>query len=103
MRYLRSVFALLLASSAASAADITIYGLDGSTSLVGIVGTLEADDADQFKTKTAYLPKAIIAFNSDGGSLIAGILIGETIRLRNFTTFVPDDFRCASACALAWL
>jgi tetratricopeptide (TPR) repeat protein len=48
-------------------------------------------------------PKAIIAFQSDGGSVIAGIEIGKIIRLRNFATLVPDNVRCASACALAWL
>jgi hypothetical protein len=29
--------------------------------------------------------------------------IGESIRLKAFTTFVPENARCASACALAWL
>jgi SPOR domain len=44
-----------------------------------------------------------VAFDSDGGSLVAGIQIGETIRLNNFSTLVPDGKRCASSCALAWL
>ena len=29
--------------------------------------------------------------------------IGKAIRLKGFTTYVPDQTRCASACALAWL
>jgi hypothetical protein len=38
---------------------------------------------------------------SDGGSVLAGIEIGEAIRLKGFQTLVVE--RCASACALAWL
>jgi hypothetical protein len=44
-----------------------------------------------------------VAFDGDGGSLVAGIQIGETIRLKNFSTVVPNGKRCASSCALAWL
>jgi hypothetical protein len=56
-----------------------------------------------FRQRVVSQPKAIIAFQSDGGSVIAGIEIGKIIRLRNFATLVPDNSRCASACALAWL
>jgi len=66
-------------------------------------GDLEPTDSDQFRSKTNFLSKAIIAFRSDGGSVVAGIQIGESIRLKGFTTFVPENARCASACALAWL
>jgi hypothetical protein len=48
-------------------------------------------------------PKAIVALQSTGGSLIAGIDIGTQIRLRNYTTLVPSGVLCASACAVAWL
>jgi hypothetical protein len=48
-------------------------------------------------------PKAIINFQSPGGSLTAGIDIGTQIRLRNYTTLVPSGTLCASACATAWL
>ena len=44
-----------------------------------------------------------MTFNSDGGSLLAGIEIGKTIRLKSFATVVLDRKRCASACAFAWL
>jgi hypothetical protein len=40
---------------------------------------------------------------SDGGSLLAGIRIGEIIRLKGFVTVVANGARCASACATAWL
>jgi hypothetical protein len=48
-------------------------------------------------------PKAIVAFQSIGGSLVAGIDIGMQIRLRNYMTLVPSRVLCASACATAWL
>ena len=41
--------------------------------------------------------------HSDGGLLLAGIEVGKIIRLRNYMTLVPDNARCASACATAWL
>jgi hypothetical protein len=64
---------------------------------------LESKDKELFLRKIFALSNAIVAFESDGGSLLAGIEIGETIRLKNFSTVVPNGRRCASACALAWL
>jgi hypothetical protein len=68
-----------------------------------IEGALVGTDGDEFAIKTAPLPSAFIAFSSDGGSLLAGLRIGEAIRRKKFSTVVPDGRRCASACALAWL
>jgi hypothetical protein len=53
--------------------------------------------------RRVFLSKATIAFRSNGGSVVAGIQIGEGIRLKGFTTAVTGTARCASACALAWL
>jgi hypothetical protein len=58
---------------------------------------------DEFLRQIAPLSSAIVSFSSDGGSLIAGLQIGETIRLKNFSTLVPEGAHCASSCALAWL
>jgi hypothetical protein len=68
-----------------------------------VEGPLVRMDGDEFATKTAPLPSAFVAFSSDGGSLFAGLRIGEAIRRKKFSTIVPDSRRCASACALAWL
>ena len=68
-----------------------------------ITGTIDLADKDEFLRKIAPLQSAIVSFSSDGGSLLAGLQIGETIRLKNFSTLVPDQARCASSCALAWL
>lgn len=46
---------------------------------------------------------AVVLMNSNGGLLLPGLEIGKAIRLKGFTTVVPEGFQCASACALAWL
>lgn len=56
-----------------------------------------------FRQKAATINKAIVAFQSDGGNLLAGLEIGKFIRLRNFATVVPENSLCMSACAIAWL
>ena len=53
------------------------------------------------KAKTGTLSKAEVEFRSVGGSIVAGIKIGEAIRIKGFSTLVEEG--CASACALAWL
>ncbi len=44
-----------------------------------------------------------VLFGSGGGSLRAGLIIGEKIRQLGLETAVSYDTVCASACALAWL
>lgn len=97
-------FSLLLTMTTAHAANIDVVSLGtNKPSLVNISGTIDLEDRDVFLRKMGSLTNAIVAFDSDGGSLIAGLQIGETIRLKNFATLVPDGRRCASSCALAWL
>ena len=94
----------IFAMSAARSATITVEPLnDTGSAFVNIIGQLKFGDEEDFRFKTRNLTKAIVAFVSDGGSLIAGVRIGETIRLRGFPTVVFNGARCASACALAWL
>lgn len=44
-----------------------------------------------------------VLFGSGGGSLRAGLMVGEKIRQLGLETAVSYDTVCASACALAWL
>lgn len=83
-------------------AEIAIHPL-GEFTFIEVSGDLESGDASLFAERTANVPKAIVTLLSDGGSLLAGIGIGETIRSKGFATLVPPNSRCASACALAWL
>jgi hypothetical protein len=73
------------------------------TAMITLSGQMEESDGEQFRAAVAIYPKAIVAFQSPGGSLNAGIEIGTQIRLRNYMTLVPAGVQCASACALAWL
>jgi hypothetical protein len=96
--------ATLTIGSIAHAATISIKpAANGEPALVTVDGDLQANDGDQFRSKTSFLSKAIVSFRSAGGSVVAGIQIGESIRLKGFTTVVAGTARCASACAIAWL
>jgi SPOR domain len=98
------LFSLLAATTTASAATFDVLSLGpNKPSLVTVSGTFDLSDKDIFLRKIGPLSNAIVMFESDGGSLIAGLQIGKIIRMKNFFTFVPDGTRCASSCALAWL
>ena len=103
MRFV-GVIAIILFAGGAKAASITVEpGKDSDVALVAVVGDLNLGDEDAFRIKTSGLRKALVTFASEGGSAIAGIKIGETIRLRGYSTVVLRGKRCASACAVAWL
>lgn len=105
MQNICTLILLLFALTAASAAEIDVRHSDNGTTLIAIEGEFETTDVDAFRTKVAPLVpgRAMVALRSDGGSLVAGIRIGSLIREKKFTTVVPDEASCASACALAWL
>jgi hypothetical protein len=95
---------LLSIVTVAKAATISVTPLGSSdTAFVTVEGLLDFSDFERFRQNVSSISKAIVAFQSDGGSVVAGIEIGRLIRLRNFVTLVPGNTRCASACALAWL
>jgi hypothetical protein len=104
MRLRFSIAWILLATTPVTAATITVRPQTTDRPIVVMVeGPLIAMDEDEFAAKTAPLASAFVAFSSDGGSLLAGLRIGEAIRRNRFSTIVPDGRRCASACALAWV
>ena len=103
VRHVLAIAILLLAAPAAMAANIEVKQVDSAAALVMVEGDLELSDIEVFRSRVAPLSKATVAFRSDGGSLLAGIRIGMLIRVKNFTTIVPDAAQCASACAVAWL
>jgi hypothetical protein len=94
-------------STSVPAATITIVPLsddrDPAHAFVLVEGVFMPDDDKIFRSQVEALTKATIGFNSNGGSLFAGIAIGKIIRLKSFATLVMSGKRCASACALAWL
>jgi ATP-dependent protease ClpP protease subunit len=100
--YLLTFLVILLVPKLGLSATIAVLDPDG-VAVVLVQGTFNVSDASEFQSKTGPLSKAIVLFESDGGSVVAGIQIGEIIRLKNFVTLVPNETRCASACAIAWL
>ncbi len=95
---------VLIGTNIAHAATVAVEVRSGEQpALVLVDGKLESGDGDRFRYTTAFLSSAIVSFRSDGGSVAAGIQIGEIIRSKGFTTSVSRDARCASACAIAWL
>src|SRR5262249_14463689 len=64
---------LLMLVGLAAAATITISGPEGDTpAVVAVQGLLKSADIEVFRFRVARLSKAIVAFESDGGSLLAG-------------------------------
>src|SRR5260370_4739196 len=98
---LASVF-MLLPPKLSFSATVAVLDPEG-VAIVLVQGDFTDSDISEFQSKTGPLSKAIVLFESDGGSVVAGIQIGEIIRLKNFGTLVPNETRCASACAIAWL
>ena len=93
-----------LSAGSVHAASISIESANpDKPALVVVQGSFDANDGEQFFTKTRSLTAAMVRLQSNGGGLVAGIQIGETIRLKGFQTLVPAGARCASACAMAWL
>lgn len=90
-------------SISAQAADIgREIGPEG-IDLISISGTFNEGDDATFRKLAAASDQAIVVLNSGGGNLQAGLEIGKAIRLRGFSTAVPPDALCASACALTWM
>ena len=100
---LAAVLCLWDTSDHAANISLSQLGDDPAHARVAVDGRFEAGDEIKFRTQVGRLTKAVVVLNSDGGNTQAGIEIGKTIRLKSFATAVLDNFRCASACALAWL
>jgi hypothetical protein len=98
-----SLFLLLMVCSARSAEFDKSQIPNTQSDLITVVGELAVGDEKKFINIALSSANAVVAFQSNGGSLIAGIEIGRAIRLKGFSTLVPDGVQCASACALAWL
>jgi hypothetical protein len=102
--------AILIASLAqsavapAAAAKITVQQNRKQTcAIVRVKGDLKAGDLARFGTAILPLRRAIVEFESGGGTIFDGVFIGKMIRGYGFWTTVRARRTCASACALAWL
>lgn len=96
--------ALLLASTAARAADISVAPDPGRRAgmTIYITGEILPDDDVKFRDiSLLVLPTAAVVLDSPGGKTYTAINIGEQIRYKQYETVAVN--RCTSACALIWL
>ena len=93
----------LAAEHANSAAISVRFSTESDVATVTIDGDIAANDERKFQQHVSAISKALVVFQSEGGNALAALQIGRLIRLRSFATLVPNNTRCTSACALAWL
>lgn len=99
-----AALALGLATSSASAAEITVQPPEapGKAGSVLVLGEIARGDDNVFEAKTLSLSGTyLVVLDSPGGNANAGLSIGKAIRMHGWPTAVP--FSCSSACALMWL
>src|SRR5262245_44681909 len=102
---------IIVPAREAVSATTTVHEPDGEGRVfVDLVGTINDGDFKTFKEKTDQIfgaghPKkqVIVTLVSYGGRAEAALQIGDWIRKRGMSTFVPGDRTCTSACALIWL
>lgn len=92
----------------ARAATIENVSLEpGSVPALRLTGVIQSGDDAAFHAlvdqMSARAPKPIVILASPGGRVNPALRIGLEIRARGFTTLVPEEAKCASACALIWL
>ena len=103
----------IIVPTEALSATITVHEPDGEGRVfVDVVGQIDKDDFKTFKEKTDQLyptafghskKQVIVTLVSYGGSTSPAFQIGDWIRKRGMSTFVPGGRTCTSACALIWL
>lgn len=97
------VFSLALWTSKIHAAEFSTEQDKDGYALIAVSGELVPEDEQRFKKLAAVFDDATVVLDSDGGSTIAAIKIGEAVKLKGYSTFVGEKMACSSACALIWL
>ena len=93
-----------LPATSGDAARIEVFHGDFDTpTTIFVTGELIFGDDERFINRIVDIDDGIVIFDSPGGNMVAGLEIGRAIRIKGFATLVPDDYECASACALSWL
>ncbi|GAA3729598.1 hypothetical protein GGR91_000549 [Sphingorhabdus rigui] len=99
---LASCLVALFAPSVINAAKIETKEYDGINFVI-ISGEISLDDDKRFNRIAAVFDDAVVLLDSNGGATISALKIGESIRLKGYSTYVSDSNTCVSACALIWL
>jgi hypothetical protein len=70
--------------------------------VIALSGDITSEDGKEFLKRADEIKTARIDLSSAGGDTFSGFLIGELVHARGFSTYVPDNTRCASSCAHIW-
>jgi hypothetical protein len=87
----------------AQAADITPVKMDKGATALLVTGDIEPGDAAKFRSAASKYDNGYVLLESNGGSLVDALDIGETIHLKGWPTAVINGSSCNSAYALIWL
>ena len=87
----------------ATAATISVSQSQNDTTQIIMSGEFVPEDLDRFVAASATARTAVVRFNSRGGHLQTGLLIGLTHTPKRLPTAVGPGSLCYSSCALAWL
>ncbi len=104
-----AICAMLAASAAcvltlpAYAAEIEVLTLESGSKVIVLEGEISKGDSAKFRTVAAQIDDAAVVLESEGGSTMEALEIGETIRIKGFSTLVVNGTLCVSACGLIWL
>jgi hypothetical protein len=103
--YLPAIAAMLAAQAAHAATFAVTRGHVEGMIDISVAGSLEQGDGEIFARIAERIPRGAgnVFFSSPGGSLDAGLAIGDIVRKRDFGTAVLYGDECSSACAYAWL
>ncbi|MFC3074954.1 hypothetical protein [Shinella pollutisoli] len=97
--------AFLIAVTPAHALDFEQATTPSGTTYILASGSIEPDDHDRIERilHGGLADERIIAFDSPGGSLWGGVMLGQVLRLYGFSTYVMPGHRCLSACFFAFV
>ena len=102
-RGIASLCVAMFMIAAARAADVSYSSAQG-LSFISITGPIVEGDSDKFNQLAASMTgPVVVALESPGGALLEGLVIGEAIRAKGYSTAVFSKSRCASTCGLNWL
>ena len=101
-RRLLIAIASLVWAAPAVAANISLETGE-NLDLIFISGEIEESDVAHFQRLAVSSSAAVVVLESPGGALDPALKIGEIIRLKGFSTYVPNDITCTSSCALIWV
>lgn len=100
---LGAIFASVIFSGSATAAEVELLDLPGEIDIVSIKGEITDGDSDRFYDLVKERDRITVILQSPGGLVKEALQIGAEIRIKNFATMVASDGECFSACGLIWL